>query len=325
MFKSEVWSEFFASIPEVLQPTASFVKSTVLASKADGTVRFKKGKCWASSNQVCHFPPNPFQIAVYLQCLLNEAYSPSPVLNAFYSIDWALQLAGLSKISSHPLVASMVSASQRILGRPKVKKDPLTPEILKALVESKITDKSPSICDLRSVALCLIGYAGFFRFSELCHIKACDVKFFPSFSHLESSKCDQFRDGAWIVIARTDLPTCVVKALEDYISAAEINLSEDLPLFRALATPRSKEKVRSQGISYTRARELITDAFRDIKDVSNVSVHSLRAGGATSAANAGIADRIFKRQGRWASENAKDGYVKDDFNSRLSVTKSLGI
>ena len=96
----------------------------------------------ASSNHVCHFPPNPFQVAVYLQCLLNEAYSPSSVLNTVYSIDWALQLAGLSKISSHPLVASMVSASQRILGRPKVKKDPITPEILKALVESKITQIS---------------------------------------------------------------------------------------------------------------------------------------------------------------------------------------
>ena len=115
---------------------------------------------------------------------------------------------------------------------------------------------------------------------------------------LESWKCDQFRDGAWIVIARTDLPTCLVKALEDYISAAQINLSEDLSLFRALATPRSKEKVRSQGISYTRARELIKDAFRDIKDVSKISVHSLRAGGATSAANANIIDGLFKRHGR---------------------------
>ena len=197
-----MWSEFFASIPEV--------------PKADGTVRsylggFKRWKCWASSNHVCHFPPNPFQVAVYLKCLLNEAYSPFPVLSAVYSIDWALQLAGLSKISNHPLVSSMVdSASQRILGRPKVKKDPITPEMLKALVESKITDKSFSLSDLRFVALCLIAFAGFFRFSELCHIKACDVKFFPSYVSifLESSNCDQFRDGAWIVIARTDLPTC---------------------------------------------------------------------------------------------------------------------
>lgn len=60
--------------------------------------------------------------------------------------------------------------------------------MLKALVESKITDKFPSISDLRTVALCLIGYAVFFffffRFSELSHIKACDVEFFPSYASI---------------------------------------------------------------------------------------------------------------------------------------------
>lgn len=77
---------------------------------------------------------------------------------------------------------------------------------------------------------------------------------------IESSECDQFRDGAWIVITGTDLPTCPVKALESYIS-----------LFRALATPRSRERVRSQGISSTRTRELIEVAFRDITDVSRLN------------------------------------------------------
>ena len=70
----------------------------------------------------------------------------------------------MSKISNHPLVSLMVSASERLLGRPKVKNDPVTPQMLKTLVESKITDKSPSISDLKSVALYLIGYAGFFPF-----------------------------------------------------------------------------------------------------------------------------------------------------------------
>ena len=83
--------------------------------------------------------------------------------------------------------------------------------------------------------------------------------------------------------------------------------------------------VRSQGISYARARELVKDAFRGLTDVSMLSVHSLRAAGATSAANARIPDRLFKRYGRWASKNAKDGSVKDDFNSRLLVSRSLGI
>ena len=43
------------------------------------------------------------------------------------------------------------------------------------------------------------------------------------------------------------------------------------------------------------------------------------------AADAGINARLFKRHGRWLSENAKDGYVKDNFQSLLFVSKSLGI
>ena len=45
-------------------------------------------------------------------------------------------------------------------------------------------------------------------------------------------------------------------------------------------------------------------------DRSRYGLHSLRSGGASAAANAGIPDRWFKRQGRLRSENAKDGYVK---------------
>ena len=53
-------------------------------------------------------------------------------------------------------------------------------------------------------------------------------------------------------------------------------------------------------------------------------VHSLRAAGATAAANAVVPDRAFKRHGRWKSENAKDGYVKDTLEYWLNVSKRLG-
>ena len=153
------------------------------------------------------------------------------------------------------------------------------------------------------------------------------LNFFPTYVSifLESSKTDQFRDGAWVAIGRSNQDTCPVKALEQYFAAAEIDLGEDLPLFRALSSSRTTPKVRRQGLSYSRAREIVKDAFKDITDVSCISLHSLRAGGATAAANAGINDRLFKRHGRWLSENAKDGYVKDNFQSLLSVSKSLGI
>jgi hypothetical protein len=70
----------------------------------------------------------------------------------------------------------------------------------------------------------------------------------------------------------------------------------------------------------------VLEAFKDIvPDISAIGTHSLRSGGATAAANAGIPDRLFKRHGRWSSDSAKDGYVKDSLFSRLSVSKALGV
>ena len=68
------------------------------------------------------------------------------------------------------------------------------------------------------------------------------------------------------------------------------------------------------------------EAFKDIvADISAIGTHSLRSGGATAAANAGVPDRLFKRHGRWAKESAKDGYVQDSLSSSLSVSKALNI
>ena len=50
------------------------------------------------------------------------------------------------------------------------------------------------------------------------------------------------------------------------------------------------------------------------------STHSLRRGGATSAANDDVNDRLFQKHGRWKLVGAKDGYVEDNLNSLLSVS-----
>ena len=55
------------------------------------------------------------------------------------------------------------------------------------------------------------------------------------------------------------------------------------------------------------------------------SKFGLHAGGASAAANAGVADRLFKRHGRWRSESAKDGYIKDSERALMSVSKRLNL
>ena len=83
---------------------------------------------------------------------------------------------------------------------------------------------------------------------------------------------------------------------------------------------------KAGGLSYPRLRELLLDKIAKFGfDPALFGMHSLRAGGATAAAYAGVQDRLLKRHGRWKSEAAKDGYVKDSVQRWLEVSKSLGI
>lgn len=52
-------------------------------------------------------------------------------------------------------------------------------------------------------------------------------------------------------------------------------------------------------------------------------LQSLRAGGATSAAVAGIEDSIFKKYDRWSSETARDGYVRENKLTKILFSKHL--
>ena len=87
-----------------------------------------------------------------------------------------------------------------------------------------------------------------------------------------------------------------------------------------------KIRENSKAISYTTLRELFIEAFKPhVFDISRYGLHSLLSGGATAAASHGIPDRLFKRRGRWLSESAKDGYVKDKLLHRLEVSQCLGL
>ena len=52
-------------------------------------------------------------------------------------------------------------------------------------------------------------------------------------------------------------------------------------------------------LSYTRGREIILSALKSIGLNERLfGTHSMRSGGASAAANAGVPDRLFKRHGR---------------------------
>ena len=147
------------------------------------------------------------------------------------------------------------------------------------------------------------------RYEELSNL---DVIFHPGYFlvFIESSKTDQYQDGAWLPINSSSLITCPLKALNLYAEMVGIDFKPDLPLFRRLNSVNSKTRIRKSKISYTRVRELVKEAFVDSIDAKRIGMYSLRAGGASTAANNGIPDRLSKRHGRWSSERQRMGTLR---------------
>ena len=142
---------------------------------------------------------------------------------------------------------------------------------------------------------------------------------------IRSSKTDQYWQGDVVPVVRTGTATCPVAMMEHYYKIGKIAHDSCLPLFRGITNTKSGQCLRASGsLSYTRMRELFQAKLEDLRfDASKFGLHSLRAGGATAAANAGVADRLFKRHGRWRSESAKDSYIDASRDARMLVSKSL--
>lgn len=173
-----------------------------------------------------------------------------------------------------------------------------------------------------------MAFAGFLRSSELLNIRICDIVFYDSYMDIfmESSKTDKYRDGAWILIAKTNSKLCPVENVRKLILWGK--LSDEDYLFCNISLTKNGYKTRkaNKRMSYTNMREIFLEALEPhVDDVKKYCLHSLRSGGATIAANNGVKDRLFKRHGLWISESAKDGYIKDSIHERLTVSLSLGL
>ena len=139
---------------------------------------------------------------------------------------------------------STFAGAQRLLVHQTTKKEPFTVSQLEQLVASK-ADSIASLYNIRSVVICLLAFAAFLRFDEFAKLVRSDVKIENDMLKLfiQSSKTDQYRDAAWIVVASSRKATCLVAMMNRYLDRA--GLSCDSPLFCQLSKTKCGYKPRS--------------------------------------------------------------------------------
>lgn len=310
------------------------MKSTVLMSRASGTVNgytraFNRWKEFASRwGDIAIFPAEPLPVALYLQHLLESTSSCSSVDAAFYGLKWVHETAGLVSPTDSSLVAAVREASKRILGTGRSnRKEPMPRDLLQSIVDR--ADLSNGL-ELRNVCLYVLCFAGFLRFDDVSRVKRNEISFHSGYMSIkvEKSKNDQLRQGDEVLISEGEGATCPVKILKEYLNMFSIDPMSNEFIFRQLIKTKKSYKLacNNKPISYSTFRDHLRKSLRGlVSDPRVYGTHSFRSGGASAAANSGVPDRVFQRHGRWKSASAKDGYVKDSTDVKLSVSRSLGL
>ena len=182
---------------------------------------------------------------------------------------------------------------------------------------------------LRNYVMFVLPFAAFLRSGEVINLRRNDIQFENDHItiYIRQSKVDQLRDGATVLLGQlSDASICPVRLIKRYLELTHILPGSSEFLFRPISGRGSNKHLVSvnKPISYSTYREAFKKFFKDIvPDVKNYSTHTMRAGGATLAANSGVPERHLQRHGRWESATAKDMYIKDSLTTRLSVSNSI--
>lgn len=305
--------------------------SYLTQSRADNTVKkyrssFKYFENYCVTHGLTALPAQPISVAMYLTFLMDQGKSNNVISSVFYSVKWVHSLNDYSDPTENNIVKQLLEASKRICSKPVHKKDTLTTEMIQSLCS--LYESSSDVIDLRDLAMIILAYSGFMRINEVSNLHCNDIHFKEDhlLVNVRQSKTDVYRNGSEIVIAKGTTQACPYSILQRYVTHAKISLDSDKYLFRPCFRSKNISNLvkKDKKLSYTRARECLVKKLKLVGPELDLGTHSLRASGATNVANAsGVSDRCLKRHGRWKTDIAKDGYVQDSLEKRLSVTKIL--
>ena len=250
------------------------------------------------------------------------------ISSSLYAIKWLHRINDYEDPTVNPTVSMLVESAKRLNSKPVVKKDIISTEHL--VNSCDLYADSQDVIVLRDLTMILLGFSGFLRFNEIVDLRCCDMQFRSDHValNIKKSKTDVYRSGKEVLISSGQTSACPVTMLQRYLQYSGLVAGSDSYLFKPACRSGSKCFLLKQNkkLSYTRSRECIVSRLKLVAPNLHLGTHSLRASGATTAANAdGVSDRCLKRHGRWKTDLAKDGYVEDSLEKKLFITKQLNL
>ena len=258
---------------------------------------------WCALRGVEPLPASPETLARYL-VELAEVAKVSTIGRRISSVAQAHRAAGMAAPSDDPQLRAVWAGIRRTHGAAVDRAAPLTVGLLRQTIDALPL----GLAGTRDRALLLVGFAAALRRSELVALDVEDLVQVPEGLVLTKrrSKTDQEGAGEQLGVPYGSNPsTCPVRAVDAWCQQARLS---DGALFR----PIDRHGRLGPGrLGAAAANRLVQRAAaRAGLPPGRYSAHSLRAGLATSAANAGVSERAIMNQTGHRSLVVARGYIR---------------
>ena len=267
------------------------------------------GASWRSFVDFCSvrnvdaLPAEPQTVALYVAHRA-ELCTVSTVRQNLAAIASKHAENGLESPCKHEVVRRMLRGIARTKGAAPHRKDAITIDPLRAML---LEIRGDGLKAKRDQALLLLGFSAALRRSELAAIDFKDITFCKEGLRLTipRSKTDQTGEGAEIAVPYVaNRSLCAVRTLKSWLDASGITTG---PVFRSFTL---KRELNDRAIDGGAVAELIQTLARKAHLEGDFSGHSLRAGFATSAAQAKVSLDCIARTTRHKSLSVLMGYVR---------------
>lgn len=313
-----------AALPVTLAAVAERARDYVRAAKAANTERAYRGDwqdfaAWCQANGLAPLPALPSSVGLYLAAKASEL-RPATLNRRLIAITAAHRAAGHSLDTRAREIRETLAGIKRTHGTAQACKAPTLTADIRAMTAAQ----PDSLLGLRNRAVLLIGFAGAFRRSELAALDLADLDFGRDglIVTLRRSKTDQEGEGRTIGIPYgSDPATCPVRTAQDWIARAGIKAGA---LFRQVGP--GKNPTAGERISDKTVALIVKRAARLIGlDPARFGGHSLRAGLATAAAQAGASERSIMRQTGHKSLATARRYIRQGNVFQENAAATVGL
>lgn len=284
---------------------------------------WRSWRSWCTEQGHQSLPADPSVVAAYLVSLADRGLTPASLDRALAAIRNAHLDAHVEDPTANRGVARVRAGLRRKLGTaPRSQAHPLSTEEVRQMVSAI---DATSLRGARDAALVLLGYAAALRRSELAALRVKDL--LPRAAGLvvvvRRSKGDQEGKGQHVGVTRgTHELTDPVAAVERWVSMTGAKGVD--PLFVPISWSNRRPGLEAMS-GESIARVITGRAAAAGLGHLNVTGHSLRAGHATTAAEAGVAADRLMRTTRHRSLSTLQLYTRPADSLRDTTASSLGL